>query len=573
MKMLTASFQSVRGLAFAFPVLVCISGTLLIEPSAATAQGDADRQPPTTPDASALANQLSASDPAQRRRAARELGQLGPEAATAIPNLLRALGDQDRMVRLHAADAVGKIGERSDEVVKALMQTVGDPDPQIRLVAVESIRELVPNPAELVPLAAELLEQEDQMLASRAVETIIMRGEEAVPFLTEALKNDQAAYWACLAIEELGETASATAPQLQSLLSTTDDPSLKIQAILALASIGSEGQIAKAEILEALRSDADDSIKAAAVFAAGMLGMSEAQERLEAEQQSENELVAMLSTWALAKLEPADRARMEAAVKELVGGLRSEYATIRLAAVKGIDSLPLPADLAVSKLAESLDEEDPVVAFNVVDALARLGEPAAATAGEALAAPERRELAVQVLQRLGPAATEAVPQIVDALQEASGAFRENLQVALRRIGPDAAPAIDELIRSLEDPDQEVRTSALLALGSIGPSAAAAKGKLLESLDQHNDRFEQIVTAWATANIAPEDERVAEAVVPVLIDGLSFPNRLVQAEAAAALGHLGAGARPALDRLQELADAPDTADDVREHAAQAIEAIR
>lgn len=564
--------HSSRAFTFLVWMLAVPGATMLPVTSSATAQSPTDAAEAAS-DLPTLVQQLTSGDPAERRQAVRDLGRLGGAAKSAVPSLLQALNDQDPAVRFFAARALGEVGERNDTVIKELIRTVGDPDPQIRLAAVEAMRELISDPAELVPLAAEMLDQEDQILASRALETIVMRGDKAIPFLIEALKNERSAYWACLAIEELGEVASPTAAQLKELLSTTEDGTIKVHAILALTSIGSGAGIARSEILAALGRDSSEDAKAAAMLAIGLLGFTEAESRLQAEQKSDDPLLVMLSSWALARLNPADASRMKAAEEQLVRGLASDDPMIRLAAVKGLDSLPLPADVIAARLADALDETDTVVAFNVVDALSKLGEPAAVMAAAALTSPDTRLRAAEVLQRLGPAAEAAVPELVKALQDSTGSFREQLQIAVRRIGPGAAAATDELIRSLDDTDPVIRRSAVLAIGSIGTPAAAAKGKLIESLGSIEDSFEQVLAAWAVAKVAPEDEQVAKIAVPFLVDALGFPNVLVQAEAAATLGLLGSAARPALEPLQGLADDQDAPEELREIARQAIESIR
>ena len=133
---------------------------------------------------------------------------------------------------------------------------------------------------QLHPMAVEMMEE--PLFASRMIETIVMRGENAIPFLLKALENKRAAYWACLAIEELGEKASSTVPALVDLLDAGPEDSLKLQALLALAKIGPQAAApAKKQVLAALGTDSSDSVLTGAAFAAGVLGFGEASARLE----------------------------------------------------------------------------------------------------------------------------------------------------------------------------------------------------------------------------------------------------------------------------------------------------
>ncbi len=135
----------------------------------------------------------------------------------------------------------------------------------------------------------------------------------------------------------------------------------------------------------------------------------------------------MVSLSALAKLHPDDPVRVRTAVDHLFEGLESDDATVRLAAAEGLNALPLDPEFVAPKLIKMLDDADPVVAYNLVETFASMGEPVALRAGTALSNEKLRGFAVQVLERLGPKAKIAVPHIV------AGVFRSR-----RRIPPAAA---------------------------------------------------------------------------------------------------------------------------------------
>ncbi|MCM2372541.1 HEAT repeat domain-containing protein [Aporhodopirellula aestuarii] len=508
-----------------------------------------------------------------RWKAARDLGRMGPAAEEAIPRLLAALKDPDSAVRLHAATAIGHMGNDSQAVVAKLIEVVGDSDTNVRIAAVNSIRQLVDDPEVLVPLAVGIIEKEDPLFASRLVETIVMRGEKAVPYLIAALKNDHAAYWSCLAIEELGPTASATVPALIDLFERNPDSELKVQALLAFAKIGPEAIAAKPLILSLLTQSTENSVITAAAYASGSLGIEEATTRLRETVDSDEPLLALVSRWALAKLHPDDESLLNAAVDELVTSMGSDDASLRLAAAKGLQSLPVDPGVVGPKLMELLNDSDPVVAYNLVDALASLGEAAATRAGKGLANEEVRDLAVKVLDRLGEDASPAVPDIVSALAGAEGEFRSELISILAQIGPPASPATTELINALDDASDQTRVQALYAIGSIGPGAREASPAVKALLVKTDDTFERILAAWAISQIDASNEQAVAMIVPVLIEGLSFPDGRVQAEAASTLGSLGPAASEALDELDALSANEFVPPEIREVAKDAADAIR
>jgi HEAT repeat protein/lysophospholipase L1-like esterase len=79
----------------------------------------------------ALVDGLRSDDGNRRWRAARTLGRIGPPAASAVPSLTAALSDPSSLVRLHAARALGRIGPAARTAAAALQTTTGDKDPNV----------------------------------------------------------------------------------------------------------------------------------------------------------------------------------------------------------------------------------------------------------------------------------------------------------------------------------------------------------------------------------------------------------------------------------------------------------
>jgi HEAT repeat protein len=79
----------------------------------------------------ALVEGLRSDDANRRWRAARTLGRIGPPAAPAVPSLTVALSDSDSLVRLHTARALGRIGSAARPAAAALQKATGDKDPNV----------------------------------------------------------------------------------------------------------------------------------------------------------------------------------------------------------------------------------------------------------------------------------------------------------------------------------------------------------------------------------------------------------------------------------------------------------
>ena len=99
-------------------------------------------------------------------------------------------------------------------------------------------------------------------------QTVAEAGPQAVPALIEALKNDKAAYWACVVLRDIGPEAKEAVPALTGKLQDPR-PEIRREAVLALAAIGEVAAPAVPPIVALLD---DPQCRTAATFALGRLG-------------------------------------------------------------------------------------------------------------------------------------------------------------------------------------------------------------------------------------------------------------------------------------------------------------
>ena len=85
-----------------------------------------------TKDVKELIITLKSEKVTERAAAARILGELGPAAKEAVPDLEAALADPDKDVRRCAARSLGDIGKAAKPAVPALGKTLKDPDAPVR---------------------------------------------------------------------------------------------------------------------------------------------------------------------------------------------------------------------------------------------------------------------------------------------------------------------------------------------------------------------------------------------------------------------------------------------------------
>lgn len=153
--------------------------------------------------------------------------------------------------------------------------------------------------------------------------------------------------------------------------------------------------------------------------------------------------------------------------------------------------------------------------------------------------------AVGVLRQMGPAYTRleaAVEALTVALGDSSEAIRSIAQGALGDIGPAASNAVPALLDSVEH--CAPRLNAIWALGRIGAQAKTAVPSLQQVIATGQSR-EKVYAAEALWRIGPGDVRVLRC----LQNGLTDTNRQARAEAATALRGLGTNALSAVPALR------------------------
>jgi HEAT repeat protein len=86
-----------------------------------------------------------------RRAAANALGQVGPGAAKALPELRVAVKDEDKFVRCHAMRAIGGLGKDGADAVPEVIRCLKeDSNTEARVAAIEALGSLGLNVAEAV---------------------------------------------------------------------------------------------------------------------------------------------------------------------------------------------------------------------------------------------------------------------------------------------------------------------------------------------------------------------------------------------------------------------------------------
>ena len=525
-----------------------------------------------------------------RWHAARALGLIGEDAVAAVPLLVKLLDDPDPIVATQAAAAIGRI--RSDDEVSqetpaadtaayeaavgALAAKMTHPDPRVRRAVLRTIPLLQPDPAKLAPLVSERLADADPSVVLPALHSLADMGADAVPFLTQALDDPKARYWASVALAEIGAPAAPAVPALLAGV-TAGEPEERMQAIMALAAIGDPALVAAGEIAKALDAP-EGSLRFAAAFALGRLRARDADAALEKAATDADPFLAAIASWARARIHPDDPHLVGAAVEKLTAGMSNGKPAVQAAAISAISDLSGSIDDATEKqladeLVRLLSSAAPNVREAAAAALVREGPLAVDALENALTDPAIRGIAMEILTAIGPVSKDALDSFLKALADPDPAHRGDAALAIAAVGPTAAEAVPALEGLLSDSatPSGVRYAAAYALGRIG---AAAKPAIpaLEKLAASDDELMATVATWASLKIEPGNTALFQAAVPLLRKALRGGEELVRMEAAVALGDIGAAAADAVPIL-ELVSEEDPAVAVRGAAKRALEQIR
>src|SRR5262245_50409380 len=107
-----------------------------------------------------------------RNQAAVALGVIGPEAKAAVPALIDVLQGEDKYLRSHAATALGKVGRQAGTAVPALTRALQDKDEDVRRNAAAALGQIGPDSKGAVSDLIELLKDERKPVRQQALKAL-----------------------------------------------------------------------------------------------------------------------------------------------------------------------------------------------------------------------------------------------------------------------------------------------------------------------------------------------------------------------------------------------------------------
>jgi HEAT repeat protein len=285
-----------------------------------------------------LIGQLKSSEESVRLKAIDQLGAKGESDVAAIAPLAELLKDRSPTVRARAARSLGEIGAPAKTAAAELASLLKDANPVVRRQAVQALAAIRPGPKVMIPLFTKLMEDSDPGVQMRVLDAIADAGEAAVPGLIEALKNDKAAYWACIVLREIGPAAKDAAPALAEKLKDPS-PEIRREAVLALGALKEAAIPVLPQIAATL---GDEHARTAATFVLGEIGKipPDAEAKIRENAKSDDHMLNTVSLWALARVHPEDKELRRQATEQLVERLKDQDPFVRVAAALALAALP-----------------------------------------------------------------------------------------------------------------------------------------------------------------------------------------------------------------------------------------
>jgi HEAT repeat protein len=538
-------------------------------------------------------------DPQVRATVFEVLTDLGPEAADAVPVLVKAvttevgnLHAEEQHGRFRAAWALGAIGEKA---VEPLRPALREEKPRVRASAAMAMGRIGPAAA---PAAADLIslfDDKDADVRREAVRAMGRIGAEAQELLLAAAQNESPRVRAG-AIAALGMTADAgeTARVAVARAIADESPEVRASAVTAAGALQmSEETLVPLLIASLAHEDEEPRLAAVNVCARDKLLLARVAEKLPELLRSEHEGVSRTAAWLLQKtgvdgaavlIEALgdERTRVEQLADAMAGigsrvldaltaALRDERPRVRRGAALALGRLRPVAPTAAENLTAALADPEPQVQVAALDSLGRLG-PQARPALERVrvllreGALEPRLTAMQARFEIGPRDEQLLDELTSLVDDAEPRVQVRAIESIRRLGSLGGKSLPAVIKRLDSPDAEVRLAAAGLIGSLGRSAGDAVPALQALLSDKSPELRAVV-AETLGQIGVAAQPALEALVRLLEDDE------VKVRAAATLALAGLELEPEQIRVHLARRLSDSQTEVREAALAGIRKFR
>ncbi len=329
--------------------------------------------------------------------------------------------------------------------------------------AIKALGELGASSPEAIPALVSALGR--RHLSSTATNALTQVGSTAIPYLVEALEDDQPLIRAGAAnsIGQMGSTASGATAALAGRI-RDEDTLVRCYVVTAFGQIGS-GDGHSMGALETALQDEDRNVRSRAMTSLWQLGGASAEVLVRALEGGEPDVRRM----AAGNL-GGTRGREDIVVPALQRAIEAQDPSLRANAARSLAAL---GPDGVGALMDAFRKGDDGLRLAAADALRgvetedetllplldqTLGDPD----------PELRCHALWMLGCLGDRAVGLIPRIADLLEDDDAVVRWSSASTIGPMGEKGRPAEAALVRALRDRSPDVREAAARALEQVGP---------------------------------------------------------------------------------------------------------
>lgn len=309
------------------------------------------------------------------------LGEMGGEAESAVPALVKLLNSDDKDLRREVYISLATMGPKAGAATSALMTILQNPDAaEGRAGAAYVLAHIGEKKA--VPVLKEILKTKQTEQVSRAAAWAIVKLEPenadnvgiVMPHLIQATSSEISLVRkeAMSAFCTLGKSAGDALPCLLEHAESDADPSVKALSLQGLAKIQATAAQSLPVAVASL-SDPDVTVRTAARYLLGSLGEAahSAAPMLRESLRRGDQLERIVSAWALVHVEPTPE-NFEAAIPLLLKGMQSPNPGVRAEVASTLGTSGTKSKEVLSELETAQKDEDPQVKQAAKEALSKL---------------------------------------------------------------------------------------------------------------------------------------------------------------------------------------------------------
>jgi HEAT repeat protein len=466
------------------------------------------------------------------------LGDIGPRAKDALPNLHACMKAPSAWVRAYAARATLSIdptdtaavaalqsvfekeqGETREfattalgGIVDGLIERLAHADPEVRRTAILRLEELGKAAASATPALVALLADKDLLVRAHAAQAALRAGAPArqiVGVVSKLLLPERldVLRMATLVLIEIGPESRAALPKLHDLMNS---PSIAVQlhASETVLRIDAADRVALKKLRKALHHH-DADVRYFAVNSLGIAVMDSdlAALALHRAISDQDPKVATAAALQLSRTHDLPRRRLpddpigsgndsEPAYDDVspwIDALSNATPSVRRSAAICLTIAGPTARAAIPELTNLLGDSDPAVRLHAAEALWEIDHnayPIMPTLVDLLLTNRggTRIGAIYTLGRMGEAASDATPWLSQLLNDSRSFDRLLLAEAIVRIEPTNNEALSALERGLRNSNADVRYLSTVAMGAVPLSRkAAVEQAMCAAIEDHSSR--------------------------------------------------------------------------------------